>query len=436
MNETINTSIITKHEGEADHGLEPLTDEELGNLIAAFGNHEAKALLLLEMRPGEYYGISALHALHVEAQGDAVAYEGDIQNQIGYCDQSLEPIGMVARSRVAETRQFGLTDYGVEIGQPIAALLLDFAAEHNLSLAALFGQTQTSSAGGRRSPLTRLKVMQSIVTRNGDVKVRDIVEDTDIASNAVVDALEAFQEVGLLVFDSVKTTVRNVTISLNKERAQQKSQRPGTFSELLMTTIKELDANGATNMDALVMSVSSRPGDHRELNTRALRDKINSTLKSFERQGLVTRDKVSRDEFSLIEIPDNSREVMEQLLNLLEGVKLLDPDLLAKGRVLKNTILSDLPKVRRLVHQAYEFSPQANRSERLTTKNKILRALEGSDEALDARQVRELLRAMGGKVLGLRQVSSLLTELSESDGLLVTVDKGNTNYYRVAPDSD
>lgn len=124
---------------------ERLSDEELGNLLAAFGNNEAKAVTLIAMRKGVIYSEYDLYSAVIEKQGEGVGWRQSRGVPFTYCRSSFENIGLVAKSvsdPVLETWGYLKTDYGEELGDALAGLLLDFSLRHpEVSLYDIFGST-------------------------------------------------------------------------------------------------------------------------------------------------------------------------------------------------------------------------------------------------------------------------------------------------------
>lgn len=76
---------------------ERLPDEELGDLLAALGNHEAKAITLGLMKPGIIYTNLDLYHAIIEAQGQNPGWIINRMGPFAYCHNSLAPIGLVAQ---------------------------------------------------------------------------------------------------------------------------------------------------------------------------------------------------------------------------------------------------------------------------------------------------------------------------------------------------
>lgn len=73
---------------------ERLTPEELGNLLAALGNNERKAALLVAMLPGELYTKIGLWQRMTDITGIVPKVRNSEEQ---YCERSLAPIGLLPK---------------------------------------------------------------------------------------------------------------------------------------------------------------------------------------------------------------------------------------------------------------------------------------------------------------------------------------------------
>ncbi len=131
---------------EAIKSSEKLTDNEIGNLLAALGNSEAKAMTLLLMQPAVIYRRYDIHRVFMHAQGETPGWKTSKILQFQYCGDSFSPIGLVTRETLDENANvyaYQITDFGQEVGKPLAALLLDFSKRHDISLYGIFGSTHS-----------------------------------------------------------------------------------------------------------------------------------------------------------------------------------------------------------------------------------------------------------------------------------------------------
>ena len=122
--------------------------EQIGNLISAIGNHEAKALTLLAMKDGAIYNKHELSARIRELQGRNPIWRQSYSLPFDYCAHSLSPIGLVTREILSPNLSaygYQISEYGRRVGIPFAGLLLDFSDQNNISLERLFASTASSS---------------------------------------------------------------------------------------------------------------------------------------------------------------------------------------------------------------------------------------------------------------------------------------------------
>ena len=135
----------TSSPGESIPRKERLSDEELGNMLASFGNSEAKALLVIEMILGVIYDRTTVRALMIGAQGENPTWRLGSVTAIEWCERSLDPIGVVAQEitdAASNTYGYMKTAYGDTQCVPLAGSLLDFSKRHpEISLYQLLGST-------------------------------------------------------------------------------------------------------------------------------------------------------------------------------------------------------------------------------------------------------------------------------------------------------
>lgn len=130
-----NRNSLRRRKSESQsHSEEQLSDEQLGNLLAAVGNHEAKAVTFLVMRSETTYTAEDIHKAVIEAQGTLPGWRIHHQSAFKYCERSLSPIGLVAKEVVdpnLNTYGYARTEYGERIGVSLAGLLLDFSRKYD-----------------------------------------------------------------------------------------------------------------------------------------------------------------------------------------------------------------------------------------------------------------------------------------------------------------
>ena len=171
----------------------PISDAEVGGLLAAIGNHEGKALLLLAMQAEQPYTRTQLRGVLKEQQGPKDRWKGMNESlPFLWCQHSLSPIGLVVKEIVDPER--GTVGYmkkekGDELGQALAGHLLAFSEEHpEVSLNGFFGSTQMSPKRKvvedqqekderSRAPLTRARIFAELVTTAVPIREADFARD-------------------------------------------------------------------------------------------------------------------------------------------------------------------------------------------------------------------------------------------------------------------
>lgn len=169
---------------------ERLTDEQLGNLISAGGNHAAKAITLILMADSNIYSEDDLHRTLLFHQDQQIGWRMRKEVPFSYCARSLAPIGLVTKEVIdpdLSTYGYQITDYGKRIGIPFYGLMLDWSEKHRINLTEFWGAThsrspitqiQQVSTGEeaefkKRAPITTLKILRQLVTAP-DLPIREI----------------------------------------------------------------------------------------------------------------------------------------------------------------------------------------------------------------------------------------------------------------------
>lgn len=160
--------------GEAEGVLEQreagerIDDHELGDYLAAFGNHESIAVLLTLLEKDKVYDGKGLRDLRYSSGINHLIERNKSLTQ--WLDWSLVKFGLV--EQVSEGA-YRITERG-EKGKPLARALLSYTLTHDASLKDLFGSTKRSTAGVR-SPLTRLRIFRELAAKGGTCGKLDIV---------------------------------------------------------------------------------------------------------------------------------------------------------------------------------------------------------------------------------------------------------------------
>jgi len=226
--EGIHSSPERKGRESKKFGEEPLSEERLGDHLAAYGNHEGIAGLLAKMKRGSPYTQGQLDSL---ANPD----EKPLWSKglaLHWCKDSLWPNGLVARELVDKKRGF----YGYEktkegeLGEAFGGQLLDFSEELPVSLYQLSGSTNSPSktkiseteTGEQketkdRAPLTRFRIAKELVAAKLPIREIDLVTslqtdypdsyDYDTAHTTIGRHLSNLAKAKVLIYESREADV-------------------------------------------------------------------------------------------------------------------------------------------------------------------------------------------------------------------------------------
>lgn len=170
--------------------VKELSLEELGNLLSAVGNNEAKAVTLLVMRSGVIYTRPDLFRTVVETQGSLPGWVFNMSLPFDYCEYSLAPIGFVTKEVLDPnlgTYGYIKTDRGEKLGMPLVGLLLKFSQKYpGHALVDFFASTVSSTSKSqeiatvtgettefrKRSPVFNLKIFRGLISAP-DLPIRE-----------------------------------------------------------------------------------------------------------------------------------------------------------------------------------------------------------------------------------------------------------------------
>ncbi len=148
--------------------LETIDEDSLLNFLSGVGNHEAKLVVatILTSQPERSFTSRDLFDEVKKRQGETPTWIQHDQVAFKYCQNSLEPIGMVVKdtavSKYGPLPAYRATDFGVEVGLPLSGALLDWSlANPDFSLQKIFGITPSTSRV--RAPMVRYFIYKQLL---------------------------------------------------------------------------------------------------------------------------------------------------------------------------------------------------------------------------------------------------------------------------------
>jgi len=391
---------------------EPLTEAMLGNLLAAVGNHEGKALLLLAMGTGtavdRYYSQGELHDLISELPGSGSAYLGSRMNQMSWCKSSLAPIGMVAKADYAMPLSFGITPEGRELGVPFAAMLIDFSDKHSVALVELFGSTTSRSE--LRSPLLRMKLVEELLTHPEGANLRDLVAATGTASQVVIEKhLRKLDIAGLLKYRDTDVAKHEPSY-----RLVHKDYQPQDRGFWATSTVEFLRSRDAATLDEIVDHwYSEQPlGPPSERERSNVAEKLRYCLYGLDTRGLVTTVNAKRaHQRGRISLDEHQEAMWTDLHNLLAKFRSQDQPYISTLQRRAQELLREPGTIARALNRAAESSAFSRNDSKKDLTGLVLASLVESQQPLSVRDIVKVASEKQGRTVSHSGIVVILNKL-------------------------
>lgn len=410
---------------------EPLSDEELGNLLAAIGNNEAKALTLLAMKKGSIYTERGLHSSLMELQGDIKGWNLDTKCPFGYCQHSFENIGLVVQGvsdQIRGTWGYIKTEYGAEKGDALAGLLLDFSLRHpDVSLYRIFGAT--SSKGKQkefdgtigkiefrmRSPLSRIKLFWELVTSSQPLTPAMLGVATGVSSENFHKYLQPLRDAGLVHYEYAPQDQKygryqvseNAPLVAPPPRKGHPKQTKFVWDLLSKDPNRDWTLSEIVNAYNVYVNAQLKEGEVSEDKNRQY---INSTLRHLEREGYVYNPGFSRERSSIAWVDERQRLILTDLLTIIYEFQEQNEDFIRRGSMLAYNFTNE--EVSALMAKAKENSYGVSSVSQDVSKEEILEYLREHPASIVA-DIKKYLENVQNRKLSAQTVRSLISKIFE-----------------------
>lgn len=367
---------------------EKIPDEEMANLLAAIGNSEAKAVTLLAMKPGLIYSTPGLHKAFVEMQGENPEWVPNGKTPFDWCESSLAPIGLVAFEivdRWKNTYGYEITDYGAEIGQPLAALLLDFSKNHpNHSLFRLFGSTQSKAQAveisgvdfKKRSPQTRLQIYRQLLKSRLPLRYTDLNRQLGFTEPGVLNEhLFELNYSGIIYYNSVRRE-SGIMFRLRPDRPSDEPSCYRTYTTSTTGVFEILNRDPETFLTTT--EITRRLVESSKNKSKTLRSVVTRILMHLRKTGYVEVQKFDHYHYSEINLHPDQHEHLTALIGIIEKFQKQDSNVIEKGRRLASYFRAHPEEIADLIEKARENSPNANRISLLEMTNQVYNLIADS----------------------------------------------------------
>ncbi len=424
---------------------EKLSKEEVANLLAAIGNHEAKALTLVAMQERVVYTRTSLLARIKNIQGVIPSWIMASGVLFNYGVKSFAPIGLVAKELLdPELNTIGLTrtEYGANIGVPLAGHLLEFSERQTFSLNQLFGSTHSAAPENdirvgdetqqykKRSPEIRIKIIKSLVKSSGAIRVVDISKEIEEDNRTVGRHLSELARFGIIEYESADVDIRVTYYKLADNSPQSPPPAHATSTGVPTRIIDFLKKNAGESfsIDELINRMTLEGfKKRRAAHAKSAQGSYLSTLGMLVKLGYVSREKFEQSLKSIAKISDGQRAVLEEVLAIIDGITSRNIEFLKQGKIKAENIISDPSRAAALFKKAKESSVLAARNTTQDNLGDIL-SIISQNPNISSLEIREHLEKVYGKRLSKTRIFGLLKILT-SNSLILESERKNASYW-------
>jgi DNA-binding transcriptional ArsR family regulator len=353
-------------------------------------------------------------------------------------EDSFVPNGLaqeVAKVGGSETTGFMKTEKGLELGDALAGLLLDFSLRYpQTSLRDLFGSTHLSvkSLEGqelkKRAPTTSRKILRALVASplpTSAVAIARAIGEYEDTGNIVPRHLSDLSEKHIIVYSARDSSGPFSLYSLNPDHpAENPPAHPKvpTVGQFVWNKIQETPNKQWTSKELAKLYIGEYP-DKKFASSKTVPDYMKSVLSFLIKTGYLRKEGVP----SSITMSNEQRNMLLDLLSVLDKFQNQDQESLLFGKKRLREILSDPTLVSSLLRKAKEHSPDANSVPSEESLAQILTIIRGHPNITQA-EVRQQLADIQGRTLKIRRTYELLNSLVRSGEIRVSTEERINRY--------
>ena len=371
--------------------------DRLGQLLAAVGNHEGKALTFLAMEDVVTYGVSSLHRRFLEIQGPHPIFVGTVNLQQKYVLYTFEPVGLVARTLAGGQYLRHLKTDVDETATALAANLLVATEGLDTSLMQLFGKT-AAKEGHDRSPIRRLDALRVIHDSPEPISQADLLRTVDLGIG-VGAMLTALHSAGWIQYETSMTAEMKSSYRVLRPLEPEVRERAFTreIRELLNARLLTQPAGFVISRDQIEDALmSSRPG-------RYIRDQLQGVMSRLADRGAVELEDSFRGQrtHSSISLTALQRERVGRVLQVVDAIQAEDRDAIRQGVEAGRHLLTEPHRVCALMQRCFETNKAVvNPLTAAQKERRVLQALE-SGPATSAELLERLRPALNKQLIGI-----------------------------------
>lgn len=408
------TSEISQHENNA-----PPEHYDLGTLISAVGNSEAKAAVYTIMPDDQYLTVTGVKRAVEKLQSPNDVRRTAASVYANYCESSYVPIGLVAKFHVDERSQVTYRKVAVARALALSGALLDISEQlpsgglrHLMSSSSTPHHNRADNGIILRGPHARISLLGVLAASNIELRLPDLAEATGIKKTNLTQHLKEMNRAGIVSYETKRSRDIDPIYTPGPVHGELHGPVRGKILSLVMANPEGIKRSEAIR--ALGGSVSN--------NTFMAAFRHAST--HLQKSGYISlEDTVSREDFSATKLNDDWRDVVSELVSRLAHIKVGQPTTLKYWSRKGQSIVGDPKLLSTLMHKSFDNS-QLSRTRReldTTYSEFILNALDTNGDTTQEEFVTSLPNAMRK-----RSLASALYSLKELG--IITSSKNAKGY--------
>lgn len=401
--------------------------DRLGDLLAAVGNHEGKALTFLAMEEDVEYGVSSLHRRFLEIQGDRPVFVGTVNLQQKYVTYTFEPVGLVARTLAGGRFLRHVKTDVDQTATALAANLLILTEGLPTPLMQLFGKT-AAKEGQQRSPIRRLDALRVIHGSREPITQAHLLKAVDLGY-ALGAMLTSLHDAGWICYETSMTAELKSSYRVTTPLIPEPHEKSFT-REIRRFLNAQLTANpgGVVTRDEIEDALLAQP----EWAGRYIRDQLQGAMKRLADRGAVQLEESFRGQraHSSIWLTEEQRDRIGRLLLVLDAIQADDPVAVRQGVTAATHLLADPARVRAFMKRCFESNKALVNPLTAAQKERVVLKALASGPATSAELLELLSPAVNKALLGIT-----LRDLTRTGKVLAEkADRTPAKVYALAPD--
>lgn len=391
---------------------EVLPTRKTGNLLAAIGNSEAKAILLTRMPTRTTLTAVDLYGIMINAQGENPGWITGNVIPFEHCKRSLSPIGLVTYEVLdGQLEAFGYarSEYGETVGLPLAGLLLDLSRRNpHTSLYRLFGGTHTfltpsenDPTGNNllRAPESRLQIYQQLLhAPRLPMRLADLESQSGLDAKLLDGHLSQLRRFGLVTYDSTVVVEPFVFHRFSPDapvepptpRARMTTVSNNVY-ELLMQYPERLWTRDQITQ-AIIAYTPDRTEEDRNRYYRGIRVNVSKVLTHLRSLGYTEVQRFDNTTRSFIELNETQRALLAETVDIMDRFQAREVQTMARGRILAESLSER--DIAQLMKKARLHSPSANVNALDQTQHELILII-GNSPGISTPEIYQELQTRG-----------------------------------------